>query len=58
MASSLRTRREEILTRFPIMRSSAFERRMLFEHNSQRRATPRPVLVTAPRSPDQVATLA
>jgi hypothetical protein len=24
------------LTRFPIMRSSAFERRMLFEHSSKR----------------------
>jgi hypothetical protein len=33
MASGLRTRREEVLTRFPIMRSSAFERRMLFQRD-------------------------
>jgi hypothetical protein len=33
MASGLRTRREEVLTRFPIMRSSAFERRMLFRRD-------------------------
>src|SRR6266403_1919051 len=33
MASGLRTRREEVLARFPIMRSSAFERRMLFERD-------------------------
>jgi hypothetical protein len=38
--------RERILTRFPIMRSSAFERRMLFERSSQRKTMPRPVLVT------------
>jgi N-acyl amino acid synthase FeeM len=31
MASDFRTLREKVLTRFPIMRSSAFERRMLFE---------------------------
>jgi hypothetical protein len=33
MASGLRTRREEVLARFPIMRSSAFERRMLFQRD-------------------------
>jgi hypothetical protein len=34
MASGLRSRREQVLTRFPIMRSSAFERRMLFQRHS------------------------
>jgi len=34
MASDFRTLREKVLTRFPIMRSSAFERRMLFERSS------------------------
>ena len=52
MASSLRTRREEILTRFPIMRSSAFERRMLFERGAPRKAASRPVLISMPHSPD------
>ena len=33
MASGLRSRREEVLTRFPIMRSSTFERRMLFQRD-------------------------
>jgi hypothetical protein len=36
MASGFQTLREEVLTRFPIMGSSAFERRMLFERNSGR----------------------
>ena len=31
MASDFRTVREKVMTRFPIMRSSAFERRMLFQ---------------------------
>ncbi|MGO8909585.1 MAG: N-acyl amino acid synthase FeeM domain-containing protein [Bradyrhizobium sp.] len=35
MASDFRTVREKVLTRFPIMRSSAFERRMLFERSSE-----------------------
>ena len=34
MASDFRTLRERVLTRFPILRSSAFERRMLFERSS------------------------
>ena len=34
MASDFRTVREKVLARFPIMRSSAFERRMLFERAS------------------------
>jgi hypothetical protein len=56
MASDFRTLRDKVLARFPIMRSSAFERRMLFEGGSPRKATPRPVLVPAPLSPDAVAT--
>jgi hypothetical protein len=47
MASDFRSLRERVLTRFPIMRSSAFERRMLFDRGNVRVATPRPVLVTA-----------
>ncbi|HKB84502.1 MAG TPA: hypothetical protein VKD04_15015 [Burkholderiales bacterium] len=33
MTSGFRTRQEQVLARFPIMRSSAFERRMLFERD-------------------------
>jgi hypothetical protein len=33
MASGFQTLREQVLTRFPIMRSSAFERRMLFQRD-------------------------
>src|ERR1700694_4712533 len=33
MASGFRTLREQVLVRFPIMRSSAFERRMLFQRD-------------------------
>jgi hypothetical protein len=33
MASDFRTWREQVLARFPIMRSSAFERRMLFQRD-------------------------
>jgi N-acyl-L-homoserine lactone synthetase len=35
MASDFRAVRDRVLTRFPIMRSSAFERRMLFEHRAE-----------------------
>jgi len=45
MASDYPKVREKILTRFPIMRSSAFERRMLFERGTHRIAPSRPVLV-------------
>ena len=48
MASDFRSLRERVLNRFPIMRSSAFERRMLFDRGGQRKAAPRPVLVSAP----------
>jgi hypothetical protein len=37
MASDFRAFREKVLTRFPIMRSSAFERRMLFQRAGERR---------------------
>jgi hypothetical protein len=57
MASDFRTLRETVLARFPIMRSSAFERRMLFDRGSPRRALSRPVLVSAPLSPDAAASL-
>jgi N-acyl amino acid synthase FeeM len=57
MASDFRHLREKVLTRFPIMRSSAFERRMLFDHGNQRKASPRPVLVSAPLSPVSAAPL-
>ena len=55
MASDFRNVREKILERFPIMRSSAFERRMLFDRSSQRKAPTRPVLVPAPLSPSVAA---
>lgn len=45
MASDFQTLREKVLTRFPIMRSNAFERRMLFEREGQRHVLQRPVLV-------------
>lgn len=45
MASDFQNLREKVLTRFPIMRSNAFERRMLFEREGQRHAPQRPVLV-------------
>jgi hypothetical protein len=35
MASDFRALRERVLTRFPILHSSAFERRMLFERSSE-----------------------
>jgi hypothetical protein len=37
MASGFRSQRQQVLARFPIMRSSAFERRMLFERPRERR---------------------
>ena len=55
MASDFRTLRERVLTRFPIMRSSAFERRMLFDRASQRHAPSRPVVVPAFERPSIVA---
>jgi N-acyl amino acid synthase FeeM len=46
MASGFRAQREQVLARFPIMRSSAFERRMLFERSGQRRSSPSEVTVS------------
>jgi hypothetical protein len=40
MASDYRAVRERVLARFPIMRSSAFERRMLFQRADERHAPP------------------
>ena len=47
MASDFPKVREKILTRFPIMRSNAFERRMLFDRVNQRKTLSRPSLVPA-----------
>lgn len=58
MASDFRSLREKVMTRFPIMRSSAFERRMLFDRGNQRKASPRPLLVASPFNSDRVAGLA
>lgn len=44
MACDFPAVRERVLTRFPIMRSSAFERRMLFERAAERRFFPSPVV--------------
>ena len=44
MASDFRTLREKVLARFPIMRSSAFERRMLFERRAKRNFFPNSVV--------------
>ena len=49
MASGFRTLREQVLGRFPIMRSSAFERRMLFERPDARRIYPAEVVTPAER---------
>lgn len=49
MASGFRTLREQVLNRFPIMRSSAFERRMLFERPSGREIYPAEVVTPAER---------
>jgi hypothetical protein len=50
MASGLRTRREEVLTRFPIMRSSAFERRMLFQRAGEGNSPPDAVVTSFERA--------
>ncbi|OAF08394.1 hypothetical protein AYJ54_14950 [Bradyrhizobium centrolobii] len=57
MASDFPRLREKVLARFPIMRSSAFERRMLFERTSPRQAAPRPVLLAAARNADAAASV-
>ncbi len=50
MASGFRTLRQQVLTRFPIMRSSAFERRMLFERDRR----PFPGEVISPFEPASI----
>jgi N-acyl amino acid synthase FeeM len=52
MASGFRSLREQVMTRFPIMRSSAFERRMLFERE---RHAPRQTTVAKFERPSIVA---
>ena len=47
MVSDFRNVREKILARFPIMRSSAFERRMLFERAGERSSLPLGPTVTS-----------
>jgi hypothetical protein len=44
MASDYRAVREKVMTRFPIMRSNAFERRMLFQRAGERQSLPRGVV--------------
>ena len=44
MASDYRAVRERVMTRFPIMRSSAFERQMLFQRANERGSLPRRVV--------------
>lgn len=55
MATDVRRQRDKVLARFPIMRSSAFERRMLFERSTSRQAATRPVLLTTSRTLDAAA---
>jgi hypothetical protein len=51
MASDYPRVREKILARFPIMRSNAFERRMLFDRVNHRKALSRPSLVASQVGP-------
>src|SRR5882672_1414853 len=44
MAAHLPTVREKVLVRFPFLRSSAFERRMLFQRKGERHSSPAAVL--------------
>ena len=46
MAAHLPTVRERVLARYPFLRSSAFERRMLFERGAQRRSSSPDVTVS------------
>jgi len=54
MASDFRTVREKVLARFPIMRSSAFERRMLFDRRVPRPSPASLVIAQDEHSPIQV----
>lgn len=49
MASDYRAVREKVMTRFPIMRSSAFERRMLFQRAGGRHSPPNAVVTSFDR---------
>jgi hypothetical protein len=51
MASDFRMLRERVLARFPIMRSSASERRMLFERNVERRSLPAGIVTSFKPAP-------
>jgi hypothetical protein len=44
MAAHLPTVRERVLARYPFLRSSAFERRMLFQRPSERLSSPAVVM--------------
>jgi hypothetical protein len=50
MASDFRARHEQVLARFPIMRSSAFERRKLFLRRGERQSSPRGVVTSFDRA--------
>jgi len=50
MASDYRAVREKVMTRFPIMRSNAFERRMLFQRASDRFLPPDAVVTSFDRA--------
>jgi hypothetical protein len=50
MASDFRARHEQVLARFPIMRSSAFERRKLFMRRGERHSSPRGVVTSFDRA--------
>jgi hypothetical protein len=47
MAADFPALRERVFERYPVMRSTAFERRMLFERSSERRLPPPDVMVSA-----------
>jgi hypothetical protein len=50
MASDFRARHDQVLARFPIMRSSAFERRKLFLRRGERQSPPRGVVTSFDRA--------
>ena len=50
MASGFRSQRELVLARFPILRSSAFERRMLFQRSGERHSPPDAVVTSFDRA--------
>src|SRR3984885_6959514 len=50
MASDFRARHERVLARFPIMRSSAHERRMLFTRRAARHSSPHGVVASFDRA--------